>query len=148
MKGEWGPYIVIAFFIYCMWEKSISSYWGINCLWALTFFNKGKAKRSFALETWDYKASNLESLCHEGEWVNVEFFFCKYESVLRTYHHYLKKYCQFWCKKKKCLRRVAVRIIRLYQRRDFWSCACWQRRNICSSQDRISRKIFKYFILF
>ena len=25
--------------------------------------------------------------------------FCKYESVLRTYHYYLKKYCQFWCQK-------------------------------------------------
>ena len=44
VKGEWGPYIVIAFFIYCMWEKSMSPYWGISCLSALTFFNISSAQ--------------------------------------------------------------------------------------------------------
>ena len=73
MKGEWGPYIVMAFFIYCMQEKLMSSYWGISCLWALTFFNIGKAKRSLTSETWDCKASNLESLCRKWELVNVDF---------------------------------------------------------------------------
>ena len=56
-----------------MWEKWLSSYWGISCLWALTLFNIGKAKRSLASQTWDCKASSLESLCRKGEWVNVNF---------------------------------------------------------------------------
>ena len=34
------------------------------------------------------------------------------------------------------------------QRRDFWNCACWQRRSIWSSHGRISRKILKYFMWF
>ena len=66
--------------------------------------------------------------------------------MLRTYHYYLKKYCRFWC--QKCLRRAVIRIIRFQQRRDLWSCACWQRRSIWHGQDRISRKILKYFMLF
>ena len=73
VKGEWGPYIVTAFFICCMWEKSMPSYWGISCPWALTFLNTGKAKRSSASETRDCKASKSESLCHEGEWVDRLF---------------------------------------------------------------------------
>ena len=38
--------------------------------------------------------------------------------------------------------------LRFQQRRDFWSCACWQRRSIWSSRGRASKKILKYFMLF
>ena len=43
------------------------------CPWASGFLKTGKAEKPSASETCDCKASNSESLCHEGEWVGSKF---------------------------------------------------------------------------
>ena len=43
------------------------------CPWASGFLKIGKAEKPLASETCDCKASNSESLCHEGEQVNADF---------------------------------------------------------------------------
>ena len=43
------------------------------CPWASGFLKTGKVEKPSASETCDCKASNSESLCHEGEWVGSTF---------------------------------------------------------------------------
>ena len=56
-----------------MWKKLICSYWGIICPWASAFLKTGKVEKPSASETCHCKASDSESLCHEGEWVGSNF---------------------------------------------------------------------------
>ena len=111
VKGKCGPYIVIAFFICCMWKRLIPSYWGIMCPWVSGFLKTGKMEKALVLETCDCKTSNSESHSwRRTSKCKYEFnfhatkegfvlVFCKYESVPRTYHYCPEEHCQFWCQK-------------------------------------------------
>ena len=107
VKGKCGPYIVIAFFICCMWKRLIPSYWGIMCPWVSGFLKTGKMEKALVLETCDCKTSNSESHSwRRTSKCKYEFnfhatkegfvlVFCKYESVPRTYHYCSEEHCQF-----------------------------------------------------